>query len=87
MTTIRPKSPRIALDPEAYAQLRRQVLERDHWRCQNCGSLQNLQVHHQQLRSQSGSDVEDNLITLCEACHRRMHRNFWSLATTDSPVT
>ena len=74
MTPIRPRSPRIKLAPEAYAQLRRQVLERDHWRCQICGCQQNLQVHHKEPRSHSGCDIEKNLITLCEQCHRKAHR-------------
>jgi 5-methylcytosine-specific restriction endonuclease McrA len=74
MTPIRPKTPRIRLEQAAYGRLRREILKRDHWRCQNCGSLQQLQIHHQELRSHSGSDVEDNLITLCKACHRRVHR-------------
>jgi hypothetical protein len=46
-------------------QLPRQVLERDGWRCQVCGSMQNLQVHHLRFRSHSGGDEEQNLITLC----------------------
>jgi 5-methylcytosine-specific restriction endonuclease McrA len=76
MTPIRSKSPRIKLGPEAYAQLRRQILERDRWRCQHCGSRQNLQIHHEEPRSQSGDDVEENLITLCNSCHRRAHDRF-----------
>ena len=76
MKPIRPKTPRIRLDPEAYARLCRQVLERDRWRCQRCGSQWNLQVHHLELRSQSGDDVEENLITLCNSCHRRAHDRF-----------
>jgi 5-methylcytosine-specific restriction endonuclease McrA len=73
VTTTRPKNPRVRLEAETYHRLRLEVLKRDHWRCQNCGSLQNLQVHHQELRSHSGSDVEENLITLCDLCHSRMH--------------
>jgi 5-methylcytosine-specific restriction endonuclease McrA len=73
MSPIRRKRSRIKLDPHAYEQLRVQILERDSWRCQTCGSTQHLQVHHNELRSQSGSDTEENLITLCEACHRRTH--------------
>jgi len=38
---------------------------RDVWRCQFCGSMTNLEVHHQQFRSHSGDDTEANLITLC----------------------
>ncbi|HKS74241.1 MAG TPA: HNH endonuclease signature motif containing protein [Terriglobales bacterium] len=64
MTTLFPKRPRIQLDPDAYERLRQQVLRRDGWRCQNCGCRVNLEVHHIQLRSQSGDDAEGNLITL-----------------------
>ncbi len=72
---VRGKTPRLRLDAENYRQLHRRVLERDGWRCQACGSMQHLQVHHQKLRSQSGSDVEQNLITLCAACHEHLHHN------------
>jgi 5-methylcytosine-specific restriction endonuclease McrA len=33
-----------------------------------------LEVHHQQSRSRSGDDVEENLITLCAECHASSHR-------------
>ena len=74
MKKIPAKNPRLRLDSTSYAKLQRQVLERDGWRCQVCGSMQNLQVHHLKFRSQSGSDEEQNLITLCAECHERMHR-------------
>ena len=51
-----------------------EVLARDGWRCQACGSMRNLQVHHRQFRSQAGADEEPNLITLCAACHVLVHR-------------
>jgi 5-methylcytosine-specific restriction endonuclease McrA len=70
---ILPKDPRVQLSSEAYAQLRLAILTRDGWRCQNCGSLQNLEVHHQQFRSQSGNDSAENLIALCSYCHAAMH--------------
>ena len=73
MTDIRFKDPRARLGPESYRKLHQQVLERDGWRCQVCGSMQNLQVHHLKFRSQSGNDQEQNLITLCAECHERMH--------------
>ena len=68
------KTPRLRLDPKDYRELHRQVLERDGWRCQLCGSMQNLQVHHVKFRSHSGSDAEQNLITLCATCHVHVHR-------------
>jgi 5-methylcytosine-specific restriction endonuclease McrA len=70
---IRPKRPRLRLDPGLYDQLRNQVLRRDGWRCQVCSSMKNLQVHHKTLRSQQGSDDDLNLITLCGCCHDRVH--------------
>ncbi len=52
---------------------RQQVLLRDGWRCQWCGTMSNLEVHHKQFRSHSGHDSEENLITLCSDCHLTMH--------------
>ncbi len=74
MKGIRPKRLRLRLDPEPYEQLRKQVLRRDGWQCQICGSRQNLEVHHKQLRSRQGSDEDSNLITLCDSCHEDVHR-------------
>jgi 5-methylcytosine-specific restriction endonuclease McrA len=73
MNSMRPESPRVRLDPELYEALRRQVLRRDGWRCQSCGTMSNLEVHHKQFRSQSGNDSEENLITLCWTCHASVH--------------
>ena len=75
MNRIRPKRPRSRLDPERYQQLRKQVLRRDGWQCQICGSRQSLQVHHKQLRSRQGDDALSNLITLCAGCHEELHRS------------
>ena len=56
-------------DAEAYARLRRKVLKRDGWKCQNCGSKEQLDVHHIIPRSRGGEDDERNLVTLCRTCH------------------
>jgi len=76
MRESRPTKARIKLPAEAYRELRRQVLERDNWRCQLCGARMSLQVHHRQFRSQLGDDSEYNLITLCHTCHARAHLEF-----------
>jgi 5-methylcytosine-specific restriction endonuclease McrA len=73
MNSVRPKRPRLALDQPAYRELHEKVLRRDGWRCQCCGSMRNLQVHHMQSRSLLGDDTEENLITLCDQCHTRAH--------------
>ena len=75
MNRILQKRSRSRLDPVLYEQLRDQVLRRDGWRCQLCGAMSNLEVHHKVFRSQSGDDCEENLITLCTACHTDLHRS------------
>ena len=50
------------------------VLNRDSYTCQICGAKHTrLEVHHIVYRSQGGTDDEDNLITLCESCHKKIH--------------
>jgi 5-methylcytosine-specific restriction endonuclease McrA len=70
---IRPKASPSQLDPLSYENLRQQILHRDGWRCQSCGTMSNLEVHHKQFRSHSGHDSDENLITLCTTCHAYMH--------------
>ena len=73
MSSIGQRVPPSRLDPESYEALRQQILRRDGWRCQFCGRMSNLEVHHKQFRSHSGDDSEENLITLCVDCHDQMH--------------
>ena len=73
MNQIHPKVLPLRLDLESYENLRQQVLRRDGWRRQSCGTMSNLEVHHKQFRSRSGNDSEQNLITLCSTCHAQTH--------------
>jgi 5-methylcytosine-specific restriction endonuclease McrA len=63
------------LERAAYKQLRLQVLARDRWQCQFCGTRNNLEIHHQHLRARGGKDQIENLITLCDSCHRNEHHH------------
>jgi 5-methylcytosine-specific restriction endonuclease McrA len=67
------KVKRIKLGKQIYRRLMKRVLDRDGWRCQGCGSLENLQVHHKTKRSQQGDDALANLVTLCAHCHMAEH--------------
>lgn len=69
-------------DPNDYGpnwqQIRKLVLQRDHYTCQSCGAVerdQPLHVHHKiPLRSFASNEQGNqlsNLVTLCPACHRR----------------
>ena len=73
MNQVRPKQPRLRLNSELYEQLRDEVLRRDGWRCQSCGTMSTLELHHKEFRSHSGDDSEQNLITVCRKCHQLVH--------------
>jgi 5-methylcytosine-specific restriction endonuclease McrA len=73
MSGRQPKTARIKLNREEYKRLRQCVFDRDGWRCQVCGSSQNLHIHHLRFRSHQGDDNEQNLITVCANCHSSAH--------------
>jgi 5-methylcytosine-specific restriction endonuclease McrA len=79
MNPMRSDLPPLQLDPTSYERVRQQILRRDGWSCQSCGTMSNLEVHHKKFRSHSGHDSEDNLITLCSTCHASVHQspNTW----------
>jgi len=74
MTITHRKAAPLRLDAVSYESLRLEILRRDSWRCQSCGTMSNLEVHHREFRSHSGVDSEENLITLCSACHAKVHQ-------------
>lgn len=48
---------------------------RDGYKCQCCKTKKGtLNAHHIIYRSNGGADTLDNLITLCEDCHKKLHR-------------
>ena len=61
------------------------VLERDHFKCVNCGwdrtmlsredPRKMLELHHKQQHKDGGENTVDNLIALCNVCHDDIHRN------------
>ncbi len=64
--------------------LKQQVLKRDNYTCQNCGSKDNLHVHH--LSGLYGNlrggvpfynlpwrNFEQQMVTLCNSCHSKIH--------------
>ena len=57
-----------------YSSRREAVLHRDNYTCQCCGKKNcRLEVHHIKFKSNGGTDDEENLITLCEDCHKGIH--------------
>lgn len=54
------------------------ALERAHYRCENCGSNEHLQVHHRTYE-RIGEEEPDDLCVLCEDCHHGYHAYVRSL--------
>lgn len=53
-----------------WAALRREILERDGWRCVQCGRAGRLEVDHAiPLHKQGDPWAKSNLQTLCRSCH------------------
>lgn len=68
--------------PEFDKELKQQVLDRDNWTCQKCGSKENLQVSHIKHRKMGGDSSKnepDNLITLCYPCHDEFDSEEWHI--------
>lgn len=61
------------------------VLRRDSYTCQHCGKKSEekkplrLEAHHIVPRSKGGSNRPDNLITLCESCHKALHQGKFTI--------
>jgi len=61
-----------------YGNVKEYVLFRDSHKCQYCKGKSKetrLEVHHITYRSNGGSNKQDNLITLCKTCHKKVHNN------------
>ena len=75
MNRIRPKQPRVRLDPELVRTTPATgATAVTAGGANGAGARSNLEVHHKEFRSQGGDDSEANLITLCVACHSLVHR-------------
>jgi large subunit ribosomal protein L31 len=66
--------------PPDWSEIRKKVLKRDNYKCQDCGYTPEeegkyLNVHHIIPRGENGiyNHELDNLITVCRTCHERIH--------------
>lgn len=59
--------------PDDWGERREEILARDGWECQWCGSTEDLEVDHITPISEGGSHDLSNLQTLCAECHAKKH--------------
>ena len=48
--------------------------ERDLYTCQICGSIERVEGHHILNYQYGGAASVDNIVTLCQKCHKQVHR-------------
>ena len=60
-------------EAEGFDNIKAYVKWRDGGKCRICGSHEMLQIHHRMQRHDGGSNRPDNLICVCEKCHKAFH--------------
>ena len=64
--------------------LRAAVLARDGHQCNQCGRASELEAHHVDPVANGGQRWEvDNLVTLCNPCHRNEHGGLYLTSAVD----
>lgn len=53
--------------------LRAMRLQIDGYKCAQCGSAINLEVHHIRYPDAWGLENINDLITVCDSCHKKIH--------------
>ena len=60
-----------------WAEIRKRIFERDNWVCRLCGKGGYIEPHHivsiRDFLNAEFANGDNNLITLCRACHNRIH--------------
>ena len=55
-----------------WSRIKHRIIKRDKC-CKVCGSAEDLTVHHIIERRNGGSNDDENLMTVCQTCHRKIH--------------
>lgn len=60
------------LQTEHWKRVRERILRQSGYKCQSCGSLCNLNVHHNTYENR-GHEKDEDLVVLCFDCHQKFH--------------
>ncbi len=70
------------------------VMRRDKYQCKSCGSRDNIEVHHKGgiveskwLSKKGHANEKDNIVTICDKCHNRIHEKAKAEGKDSSQVT
>lgn len=73
-----------AVDIPNWKNIRKKILKRDKEECRICTRQYYLHVHH--IDYDRLNNAESNLVTLCEPCHRAVHREGYKPWNDDYPA-
>lgn len=62
------------LESSHWKNLSRLTKERDNYECKQCGRTRWLVVHHRRYRKNLRDCTINDLVTLCDPCHKTLHR-------------
>ncbi len=77
--------------PTDWSSRRKQVYDRDDFRCGNCGRYHgmdgmNPHAHHIRPRERGGTHKLRNLVTVCDRCHEQIHQGVIPNPSHDNPI-
>jgi DNA-directed RNA polymerase subunit RPC12/RpoP len=62
------------LNTDHWKEIRERILEQRGYECENCGSKDNLQVHHLTYAN-IWNEKDEDLMLLCKHCHHEIHKD------------
>jgi hypothetical protein len=62
------------INSDAWQIVRQKVLKRANWICEGCGTAKATQVHHLTY-DRLGNEMLFDLVAVCAACHREIHKD------------
>ena len=65
---------------------RQAILTRDKFCCANCGTNLSLHIHHIKYTGYAWEAPDEDLITLCSVCHRRVHNGTLEIVDEEYPL-
>ncbi len=71
LKAFQPVKPVVSPRPNSKAQIKRQIWQRDHDQCSNCGSVHAVEEDHRQPKAKGGPYTLENMRLLCRSCNQR----------------
>lgn len=59
---------------KGWSKARKAAIKRDGYQCQECGQGVKLEAHHIRYHALNGGNEPENLVTLCDGCHKQRHK-------------